>query len=163
MDKDKYLRYIIAIISVFLLQPINAYAKNVTSNDLINDAKKFDGKQVTFTGEVIGDIMKRGEYSWINVSDGSNAIGIFVPYQETRKIYYTGSYKYKGDIITVTGTFYRACAQHGGDMDIHSDALQIIKRGYKVQMIANSSKIYTAAGLLLVSALLLVVAWKRKA
>lgn len=163
MFKSRNLVYMLIIISVFLLLPINAYAKNVTSDELINNAKEFDGKQVAFTGEVIGDIMKRGDYAWINVSDGSNAIGIFVPYQETKKIHYTGSYKYKGDTITVTGTFHRACAQHGGDMDIHSDAVQIVKKGYKVQLPVNSSKIYTAAGLLLVSALLLGLVRKRKA
>lgn len=163
MDKSKYLIYIITIISIFLLLPVNAYAKGITSDELINNAKEFDGKQVTFTGEVIGDIMKRGEYAWINVSDGSNAIGIFAPYQETKKINYTGSYKYKGDKITVTGIFYRACAKHGGDMDIHSDVIQIVERGYKVQMPVSSSKIYIAAGLLFMSALLLVLVRKRKA
>lgn len=150
-------------ILVSLLLSISAFASSVSSNDLINKAKELDGKQVTYSGEVIGDIMRRGDFAWINVYDGSNAIGIFVPYQEAGKIVYTGSYKYKGDLITVTGTFNRACAQHGGDMDIHSDSINIIKRGSKAEIPVKDSKIYIAGGFAAISALLLVLTQKRKA
>ena len=51
----------------------------VDSSILIEHAKSYDYQTVTFEGEVIGDIMVRDDYAWINVSDGSNAIGIWVP------------------------------------------------------------------------------------
>jgi len=73
------------------------YAKPISSTELINDAKQYDGKVVTYEGEVIGDIMKRGPYAWLNISDGRNAIGIWIDSSSTKDIAYTGTYKSKGD------------------------------------------------------------------
>lgn len=50
----------------------------VDSTKLLYEAAKYDGKAVVFTGEIIGDVMKRENGTWMNVSDGSNALGIFV-------------------------------------------------------------------------------------
>jgi len=92
---------------------------------------------VIYSGEVIGDIMKRGEYAWINVSDENNAIGIWVPYVETEKIKYTGKYRYKGDIVRISGVFNRACPEHGGDLDIHAKSIEIIEKGYEIKRNIN--------------------------
>ncbi|MDD5775078.1 MAG: DNA-binding protein, partial [Candidatus Omnitrophica bacterium] len=45
-------------------------AQTVSSEELIARPKDFDGTAVVFRGEVIGDIMIRGGYAWINVHDG---------------------------------------------------------------------------------------------
>ena len=105
---------------------------DVTSNDLINNAQDFDGKEVVYTGEVIGDILSRGEYSWINVSDGSNAIGVWVLSEDISAIDMLGGYTAHGDTVRITGVFTRACPEHGGDMDIHAASIKIIQEGYNV-------------------------------
>lgn len=84
-------------------------------------------KTIEYEGEIIGDIMKRGSYTWINVHDDANAVGVWVPAMEMGNVKYSGQYKYTGDIIRVTGTFHRACIEHGGDMDIHAEKLEIVK------------------------------------
>jgi hypothetical protein len=96
----------------------------ISSTELINNAKLYDGKTVVYEGEVIGDVMVRQDYAWVNLSDGTNAIGVWIPKSLTKDILYEGSYKSKGDWLEVTGTFSRSCSQHGGDLDIHAQAIR---------------------------------------
>ncbi len=96
----------------------------ISSTELINNAKLYDGKTVLYAGEVIGDIMVRGEYAWINLNDGLNAIGVWVSKALIKDILYEGSHKSRGDWLEVTGTFSRSCSEHGGDLDIHAQAIR---------------------------------------
>jgi hypothetical protein len=73
--------------------------------------------------------MVRGQYAWINVQDGANALGIWAGKDAIKDIGYTGSYKSKGDWVEVTGIFNRACPEHGGDLDIHAQAIKKIRPG----------------------------------
>lgn len=116
---------------VICFNPIIALAADneVSSNDLIDQAKDYDGKEIVYTGEIIGDIMDRGEYTWINVSDGNNAIGIWVKSEGLVDIDKVGRYNSKGDTVKIVGTFYRACPEHGGDLDIHASKIEVIKKG----------------------------------
>jgi hypothetical protein len=103
---------------------------SVTSDELINNAKDYDKKVVVYSGEVVGDIMNRDENAWINIFDGTNAIGIWIPAEDAKKIKYAGKYSITGDTVKVTGMFDRACSEHGGDLDIHANKLEIIKQGH---------------------------------
>lgn len=109
------------------------FSQPVSSSELINNAKQYDGKTVIYEGEVIGDIMKRGDFAWINVNDGKNAVGIWVEAPLIKDISYAGSYKAIGDKVEVTGIFSRACAEHGGDLDIHASALRKMASGRQIQ------------------------------
>ena len=46
-----------------------AAAEVVTSEELANEPEEYDGEMVTFKGEVIGEVMIRGDFAWINVGD----------------------------------------------------------------------------------------------
>jgi lysyl-tRNA synthetase class II len=122
---------IVTVITGILISNVNTSIA-VTSDELINKAKEYDKKEVIYTGEVIGDIMKRGDYAWINVSDENNAIGIWMDYENVLKITYTGKYDTKGDIVRVEGTFFKACPEHGGDLDIHAKRIEILEQGHKI-------------------------------
>ena len=126
--------------SFILLCSAVCFAQSVSSTELINSAKQYDGKTVVYTGEVIGDIMIRGDYAWINLWDGKNAIGIWVGKGLVKDIAYTGSYKFKGDVVEVGGVFHRACLQHGGDLDIHAQSLIKIIAGRPTQEMPNFKK-----------------------
>lgn len=161
MGVKRQIGFLLLLIILSTVFTGRAYAKDIKSSDLINNAVEYDGREITYSGEVIGDIMRRGDYAWINVSDGDNAIGIWIPYTDAQKIRYTGSYAYKGDIIRVSGIFNRACAGHGGDFDIHSMNVEILQQGSETVRPADSLQIFMAAGLLLISAALGVVIYKR--
>jgi len=111
-------------------------------NDLIEKSKSIDNSKIILKGEAIGEAMNRGKYSWVNISDGSTAMGIWLESGEAKDIKNFGKYGYKGDIVEVTGIFNRACSEHGGDMDIHAISIKIIDSGGKVTIpISNNKKI----------------------
>jgi hypothetical protein len=138
-----------------LIIPISyCHAQAPSSLELINNAKQYDGKIVTYKGEVIGDVMIRGEYVWLHVNDGIIAIGIWAPKTMTKDIRYAGDYHKKGDIVEVTGMFHRSCLEHGGDLDIHAQSIDEISFGNKILHTVSRRKINLALGLFL--ALILV-------
>jgi hypothetical protein len=134
----------------------------VTSDDLINNAKDYDKKEVVYSGEVIGDIMKRGENTWINVSDGTNAIGIWIATEEAKEVKYEGKYSFTGDTVKVTGMFNRACPEHGGDLDIHASKLDVEKQGHVDIKKINYKFILISVILLVVALLLNIFILKKK-
>lgn len=129
------------IVTLFNAAPCLA----ATSDDLINNAHLYDGKVIEYQGEVVGDIMVRSNSAWLNVNDGSRAIGVWTAKQMAKKIKLSGSYRFIGDTIKVTGIFHRACPEHGGDLDIHAQNITIIKNGYQTQHTINSMKLLLAA------------------
>lgn len=127
-----------------------SYAQIVSSRDLIENAKRYDNSIVQFQGEVIGDIMQRGDNVWVNIKDGTDAIGIFSKKDLIDKIVrYKGDYNYKGDILVVKGVFHRACPQHGGDLDMHIYEASKIMDGFRTPHEIRFSKIVTAFSLAL--------------
>jgi len=126
-------------------------SEKVLLNDLIEDSKRMDQKKVVVTGEVIGEELERGEYSWININDGTNAIGIWVSKNQIKQIKYYGGYHAVGDRISVEGVFHRGCKIHGGDVDIHAEQVKIIKKGHAVVYSIAKEKIIAAIGISLLA------------
>jgi len=127
-----------------------SYAQAVSSPELINNAKQYDGKTVTYQGEAIGDIMTRGEYAWLNLNDGYTAIGVWVKKTGLKDVAYLGSYRAKGDIIEVNGIFNRSCPEHGGDLDIHAQKIKKILPGGPSFSKLSGKKFYIGLSLTLI-------------
>jgi len=117
------------LISIIFFLPLFSFAQSISSNELISNAKNYDGKPVVYTGEVIGDVMLRKENAWVNVNDGDNAVGVWMSAASAKEINYMGSHKSFGDKIEVTGIFHRACPEHGGDLDIHASDVRKTENG----------------------------------
>jgi hypothetical protein len=125
----------------------------VKSSTLVEEAKKWNGHRVTFTGEAVGEGMVRGLKCWIHLNDDAymlknieegaelggynNGQAIWVDAGLARKITYYGNYLHEGDIVKVTGTFHSVCRDHGGEMDIHADTLEIVRIGHPVKHTVN--------------------------
>jgi len=84
--------------------------------------------------------MRRADYAWVNVKDGSRAIGIWIHSSLLKDVAYSGSYKSKGDAVEITGIFRRACPEHGGDLDIHAEALRVTSGGRMITERLNTDK-----------------------
>jgi len=134
----------------------------ITSTELINNAKEYDKREVIYSGEIIGDIMKRDKYAWINISDGNNAIGVWIIFEETKKIEYTGQYRYRGDIVKITGIFNRACPEHGGDLDIHAKSIEVMERGYEIKRNINFYGLLTGIILFIIAMTLTLIIYRKK-
>jgi aspartyl/asparaginyl-tRNA synthetase len=117
-----------------------SHAGVVSSKELIARAKEFNGKKVIYRGEAVTAIMERGAYAWINLNDGSNAIGIWCKSQSLGPVKFLGDYKHKGDMVEVTGKFNRACPMHQGDMDIHATDVKIISHGRRVDEVIDKKR-----------------------
>ncbi|MHB1346132.1 MAG: DNA-binding protein [Candidatus Humimicrobiaceae bacterium] len=137
-------------VGIFIAGGSNAL--EVGSNELIDHVADYDKKEIVYSGEVIGDIMNRGQNCWINVSDRDNAIGVWAEISSAEDIEYKGSYRYKGDEVKVTGVFNKACPEHGGDLDIHAQKIEVIRKGYTSNRPVNFYFILTA-GILFVIAI----------
>jgi len=134
-----------------------------TMESLIIKSDQLDGQIVNFQGEVVGDIMRRGDYCWINVHDGTEAIGVYCPAEMVQHIKFVGDYKHTGDMILVQGTFHKACRQHGGELDIHAERIRIIKTGALRSYPLSLSRIYLAVALLLCTVMILgLFVYRRK-
>ncbi|MFH1199028.1 MAG: DNA-binding protein [Candidatus Omnitrophota bacterium] len=139
--KKKNIGFFIILTTTYYLLTTVVYAQSISSTELISNARAYDGKQVVYEGEAIGDIMVRGNYAWLNINDGYNAIGAWISAEMARGIVYTGSYKSRGDAIEVSGIFNRACPEHGGDLDIHVQVMRKIANGRAVREKLNQDKL----------------------
>ncbi len=159
-----YIVYGLLLAVLFSLQ--TAAAQAATSSELLSEPNKYDGTVVVYKGEAIGNILKDGANTWINLHDGNAAIGVFAAPGETGVIKHTGDYKYTGDIVSVRGIFNRACIQHGGDTDIHAEKITIVKQGGRRSVITQPWKqqagVYLPAAALLLAFVHLVVRRFRK-
>ncbi|MCX5707860.1 MAG: DNA-binding protein [Candidatus Omnitrophica bacterium] len=143
------------LLGVVFLALGKSFAQTISSTELINKAKDYDGQTVVFQGEVIGEVMARGEYAWVNLNDGKNALGIWIKKDLVGKIANTGSYKVIGDLVEVSGAFHRSCLVHGGDLDIHAESLQVLKSGNRVKQHLSSHRQKLAFGL----GTILIILW----
>ncbi len=159
MIKRRWAQIIFILLVIgYRLSVIGCYAEEaVSSSELINNAMQYDNKKVIYRGEVIGDIMVRGGFAWVNVNDGVNAIGIWLDKDLVKDIIYTGSYKSIGDTVEVKGVFHRACLEHGGDLDIHIEELRKINSGMVIEENIDIAKRRIAFVLLIVLCIALVL------
>ncbi len=134
---------------------------------LVEDAAQWDGATVSFTGEAIGEAMRRGTMAWIHLNDDpyglsatgtlaglNSGIGVWVDARLASRISTFGDYRHHGDVVRIAGTFHAACSQHGGDLDIHASALSIVSAGYRTVHPVASGRVLAAAIMAAVTAAL---------
>jgi hypothetical protein len=64
----------IAVLAVLAWPPVLAHALTseapvVTSGELVESPKEFDGTEITFVGEAVGESMRRGDMAWLHLND----------------------------------------------------------------------------------------------
>lgn len=118
---------------------------------LVEQGASYDKTTVTITGEVIGDILYRQNCVWINVlSPEGTAIGIKTTLNAVASIKTTGSDKEHGDMVAVTGTFYRFNKEELGETMVLANKIIILKSGYATPTPISVKKAWLAAILLLI-------------
>ncbi len=127
----------------------------VTTKNLIENPKIYEGRNVVLRGEVIGDIMQRGEFAWINLHDQFNAVSVWIPWVLTREISHKGSYRYKGDTVEVRGIFRHSDPQLGSEFCIRADQLTVLEKGFFSAHPLTSAKINISLSMLAITLCLL--------
>jgi hypothetical protein len=157
-----YASYRLSAISIILFCWTGCYAQGISSTELINKAREYDGKNIVYAGEVVGDVMTRGDFVWVNINDGENAIGVWLDKELAKEIQFTGSYHARGDRLEIAGVFHRNCIQHGGDMDIHAQDMRKISPGRPVEGVVDIGKRNLTFILLVILCLALIFARFRR-
>lgn len=134
------------IVTVLMVPGVaSAAAPEVTSGQLVEEAQKWDGQRVSFTGEAVGSAMDRGEFTWLHLNDDvygmaqgvqpvrlqgyNSGQAVLVPSELAARVSRFGSYRERGDLVTIEGTFYAADPRFGGDMLIEAESLSIERSG----------------------------------
>lgn len=147
----------------------------VSSEELIENSDYYNGRQVVYTGEVVVVVLDRGEYSWITVNDddyghkpvreyeelkgGNTGMGVYCRSDMLEEVTFVGSYHTAGDLIKVTGVFYKASPQHGGDTMIEAEEISVIRKGWRVTARRGVAREVAAFILLVIAALALGAVW----
>lgn len=159
-------RMVWILVGMLILVAHPGYADSgplVRINDLIEQASGYDGKSVTIEGEVIGDVMVRGASGWINVSDGTNDIGVWAPAEALWLVTHVGRYHSRGDRVRITGEFRRADPEQGGDLTLRAADLTVLEPGGTVGHPVRAGRPLLALIALGVSAVLGLVRWRTRA
>lgn len=130
---EKIIYKIIGIILCSCLFIIPVQAEALTIATLIAHPSDYDGKEITLAGEAIGELLERGDMAWVNINDGTSAMGIYISREQAEQINLWGNYKQRGDQVQITGTFHKTYNEQGGDMAIEGQSLEVIAAGYKVE------------------------------
>lgn len=144
----------------------------IGSGALVERMREYDGMTVTFTGEAVGEAMVRGDHAWVHLNDdayyeknveegaplgGQNTgMPVWVGADLAATIRVFGDYKHEGDVVRVTGVFHDACAEHGGDTDIHAQTLVVVHPGRRVVDEPKPAKLAWAAALSILAGALFV-------
>lgn len=157
---NKIIRLSILVLCIFFSFIISVDAEEYTLNDLIEKGKELNGKQVVISGEAIGEPLNRGENTWVNINDKTNAMGVYMNTNYSNKIITYGGFNKIGDIIKVSGVFNRACEEHGGDMDIHALNVDILENGKKLDDKVPVYKIVLCFILIIITSILGMIVYK---
>lgn len=147
--------------------PAQAVAPLVSSGELVENPEQWEGKKIVFEGEAIGDAMVRGAVGWLHVNDDAYAElpipaggapqgynsghAVLAPAREVAKVTMFGSYRARGDIVRVTGTFRATDPQHGGDMLIEAERIDVLEPGFVIVREVPRWKLLLLVGLAVIA------------
>ena len=121
----------------------------VSASVLLENGKIWNNKQVTISGELIGEPMPRGTQVWFNVlcQDG-NAIGVVASSNLLDKTLIYGDYWHRGAKVLVKGLFLQFAKQYSGETCVIANNLIRLEEGYATPHPHNKQKLILIAVLM---------------
>lgn len=95
---------------------------------LVEEASSRDGKPFSIEGELIGEPLNEENGIWLNLSEEGNFMAVFcpTPLASMASTLAGGNHQRLGCRIRTTGTLRRICPDHGGDLDFHASAWEVM-------------------------------------
>jgi hypothetical protein len=146
-----------------LRDTLGAEPWRVTSSELIECPRFFDGRRVAYTGEAVRAVLRRDDRAWVNLNDdpyglaigplpehrtaigGNSGIPVSVPIEAAERITHVGDHSHLGDALEVEGVFLRADPSDGGGPAIQADTVTIARVGRRIERSASPGRIAVAA------------------
>lgn len=119
--------------------------------------RALDGVTVSFSGEVVGDVMTAdADHKWVNLlaSDGS-CVGVLVDNSMASRIKNVGDYSTTGTTLQVRGIYSVDCDEHQGELDVHAEDVRVLDAGGKIFHAVNEADVNVGLQLCLVAFVLL--------
>lgn len=153
---------------------------DVRSAELLACPERYDGRTVTFSGEVVGSLLERGNSAWLQLNDdryglrlgplpmvdvaaGANeSVAVTIPTVESRKIGLVGGADAQGDRVTVVGTFHASDPGDAGNPTIRAEELRVLEAGRRYQRSADAARTVTAVGLLFAAAVVTLLGARQR-
>jgi hypothetical protein len=160
------MRYVLASLLVaftcLVAQSHPALAEpNTTIVGLTNAGQQLDGQDVTFQGEVVGDILNAEKgYKWLMLQDGGATISVLVAEHEVAKVTHLGRYGQVGTKLEISGEFQVDCSDHDGLTDVHANRVTVIDEGSKLESGFVARELQIGGLLVIVGLCLLVLHWR---
>lgn len=163
------------------LCPSPANAPSRVSTTLLYECPRlYDGREVVYTGEVVGEVLQREDHAWVQLNDdayatslgplpshgvaaGANSgIGVAIPLEAVESIEHVGAHERLGDRLTVRGIFQRTDPDDGGGTTIRASQVLRITRGGVVEAQRHPGRRVLALVLFAVTAVVVPLAFRRE-
>ena len=120
------------VVLAFIFFAGKGYSQAVES--ILKHKDFFDRKSVSVEGEVVGDIIKRGNHSIVNLKDGSFFIGLVLTPEQVHSIEFTRTSQSRGDLVKAEGIFYKEYPELSGESIISVKDLVVVKLLHRLLM-----------------------------
>ncbi len=122
-----------------------AHGAPITSGEVIACPAAFDGRQVRYTGEVIGDLLRRDGGAWALVNDddyalrvgplpghgdhrGTNAgLSVWLPDDLVDDLTGLGRPNQRGDVVRIEGRIVRTDPTDGGGLTLRAEGIELLR------------------------------------
>lgn len=149
----------------------------VISTEVLTCPFQFDGLQVRYIGEVVGDVLGRDGGSWTLMNDDPYALGdgpltaggtprgtnsglaVWLPEPLDDLADEPGRPGRRGDVLVVTGTVHRADPADGGGLTIRADEAEVLAAAVDIDEPIHWRQVGAAAVL---GVLALLVLWRER-
>lgn len=152
--------------------------ERVTSSQVFRCPAAFDGLEVTYAGEAVGDVLERRGGAWVQVNDDAYALetgplidhrqrsgfntglSVWLPDGLHERIEGVGDADRRGDVILIRGILDRTDPDDGGGLTVRATELEVLAPSTEIEAPLHTLQALIA-GLLAVLALVTVV-WARR-
>lgn len=123
----------------------------VSSGELLECPDRFDGRRVSYVGEVVGDVLERGDGAWVLMNDDAYALelgpltahGRFRGYNSGVSVWLDGDLAEladepgragrRGDVLEVRGVVRRADPADGGGLTIRAAEGELVAHARELE------------------------------
>lgn len=141
----------------------------VSANEVNLCPRRFDGRLVTYLGEVVGDVLQRSGGAWVQINDdayglvsgplpshrdfsGTNSgLAVWLPAEIVEDVHTPGRRGVRGDIVRIVGVLHRADPQDGGGLTIRAREIRLLSPAVSVPQPVHRDQAIAAAAVSLLA------------